>query len=150
MYWKIGDPTIHNALFYGFCLVALLAAITAFLLMGRPFSKTKVGRPLLGLFCGLIFGASFVLLGRLMVDGRFFAIAIETDQLILDMADGGRILLPREQVKLTEVHVEAHSDYLVIGTADGHLYRAGPCGPECDSLFAALRTWRSEGDLSER
>lgn len=150
MYWKIGDPTIHNALFYGFCLVALIVAATAFLLMGRPFSKTKVGRPLLGLFCGLIFGGSFVLLGHLMVDGRFFAIAIEGDRLILDMADGDRVSLNREQVKIAEIKVEAQSDYLVLSTSDGRVYRAGPCGPECDSLLAALRSWTRQGDLSER
>ncbi len=150
MYWKIGDPTIHNALFFGFCLVALLVAATAFLLMGRPFSKNKVGRPVLGLFCGLIFGSSFLLLGYLMIDGRFFAIAIEDDRLVLDMADGDRVILKREQVKIAEIIVEAQSDYLVLSTSDNQVYRAGPCGPECDSLWVALQSWTRQGDLSGR
>lgn len=147
MHWTLHEPTIYKALFWGLTAFGVLIATVAYGLMGRPFSKGAKGRPVLGLFCALIFGGSFCLLGYQMVAGRFYALSLEPGQLELTMVNEHAVSLRREEVAQFGMSEEKGASYIMITTFDGDYYRGGPCAETGGDLGEHIRKWMDLPEL---
>jgi len=144
MHWTLGNPSLNNALFWGLVVFGCLIAVTAFLLMGRPTAQVGLRfgrRPWIALGCALLFGGSFWMLASQMTAGRFFAMELNPDQVVLTLADGDRVVLARRQIAHFDCRRENKADYVLISTHEGAFYRGGPCHGDCSALARDVAAW---------